>query len=29
VKKKGYRSAFIAAFINGKKISVKEALKTK
>ena len=29
VKKKGYRSAFIAAFKNGKKISVKQALKTK
>ena len=28
VKKKGYRSAFIAAFKNGKKISVKQALKT-
>tara|TARA_R110002050_G_scaffold95918_1_gene199605 strand:- start:2437 stop:3558 length:1122 start_codon:yes stop_codon:yes gene_type:complete len=29
VKKKGYRSAFIAAFKNGEKISVKQALKTK
>ena len=29
VKKKGYRSAFIAAFKNGKKISVKQALKSK
>ena len=29
VKKKGYGSAFIAAFKNGEKISVKEALKTK
>lgn len=29
VKKKGYKSAFIAAFKNGEKISVKEALKTK
>ena len=29
VKKKGYRSAFIAAFKDGKKISVKQALKTK
>ncbi len=29
VKKKGYSSAFIAAFKNGKKISVKEALKTR
>lgn len=29
VKKKGYKSAFIAAFKNGKKISVKEALKTR
>ena len=29
VKKKGYKSAFIAAFKNGKKISVKQALKTK
>ena len=28
VKKKGYKSAFIAAFKNGKKISVKQALKT-
>lgn len=29
VKKKGYRSAFIAAFKNGNKISVREALKTR
>jgi N-acetylmuramoyl-L-alanine amidase len=29
VKKKGYRSAFIAAFKNGEKISVREALKTR
>ncbi len=29
VKKKGYSSAFIAAFKNGEKISVKEALKTR
>jgi N-acetylmuramoyl-L-alanine amidase len=29
VKKKGYRSAFIAAFKNGDKISVKQALKTR
>jgi len=29
VKKKGYKSAFIAAFKNGEKISVKQALKTK
>ena len=29
VRKKGYRSAFIAAFKNGVKISVKEALKTR
>jgi N-acetylmuramoyl-L-alanine amidase len=29
VKKKGYRSAFIAAFKNGNKISVKQALKTR
>lgn len=29
VKKKGYKSAFIAAFKNGEKISVREALKTK
>ena len=29
VKKKGYRSAFIAAFKDGKKISIKQALKTK
>ncbi len=29
VKKKGYRSAFIAAFKNGEKISVKQALKTR
>lgn len=29
VKKKGYKSAFIAAFKNGKKISVKQALKTR
>ena len=29
VKKKGYKSAFIAAFRNGEKISVREALKTK
>jgi N-acetylmuramoyl-L-alanine amidase len=29
VKKKGYRSAFITAFKNGKKISIKEALKTR
>ena len=29
VKKKGYKSAFIAAFKNGNKISVREALKTR
>lgn len=29
VKKKGYKSAFIAAFKNGEKISVKQALKTR
>ncbi|MFT4576353.1 MAG: N-acetylmuramoyl-L-alanine amidase [Polaribacter sp.] len=29
VKKKGYRSAFIAAFKNGEKISVRQALKTR
>lgn len=29
VKKKGYKSAFIAAFKNGEKISVREAVKTK